>query len=95
MKSAADNIYSPSLFELLNCETTENDENNQSYDKDTSIVYSDTKYTFSKHKESKRPEEVVTRFPENQHNFQKKCTLPGEKTYKEAGKLITNNYPHQ
>ena len=24
------------------------------------------------------------RFPENQHTFQKKCTVPGEKTYKEA-----------
>ena len=25
MKSAADSIYSPNRFELLNCETTEND----------------------------------------------------------------------
>ena len=42
MKSAAENINSPNRFELLNCETTEKDENNQSYDKDTSIVYNNT-----------------------------------------------------
>ena len=34
MKSAADSIYSQNRFELLNCETAENDENDHPYDKD-------------------------------------------------------------
>ena len=38
MKNAADNIYSPNRFEILNCETKENDENDHPYHKDTSIV---------------------------------------------------------
>ena len=42
MKSAADSIYSPNRFRLLNCEATENDENDHLYHKDTSIVRSDT-----------------------------------------------------
>ena len=41
VKSAADNIYSPSRFELLNFDITENDENDHPYHKDTSIVGSD------------------------------------------------------
>ena len=43
MNSAADSIYSPNGFELLNCEVTENNENDHPYHKDTSIVGSDTK----------------------------------------------------
>ena len=42
MKSAADSIYSPNCFELLNCETTGNDKNSHPYHKDTTIVCSDT-----------------------------------------------------
>ena len=34
MKSAADSIYSQNRFELLNCETAENDENDHPYHKD-------------------------------------------------------------
>ena len=84
MKSAADSIYSPNRFELLNCETTENDENDHPYHKDTSIVGSDTINHHSRYKQSKRPEVVVNRFPEKQHTFQKKRTVPGDKTHKEA-----------
>ena len=80
MRSAADSIDSPNRFELLNCETKENDENNHPYHKDTSIVGSDTINHHSRYKQSKRPEVVVYRFPENQHTFQKKCTVPGDKT---------------
>ena len=40
MKSAADSLYY--RFELLNCETTENDENDHPYHKDASIVSIDT-----------------------------------------------------
>ena len=36
MKSAADSIYAPNRFELLNCETTENDKNDLPYHKDNS-----------------------------------------------------------
>ena len=90
MKSAADSIYSPNRFDLLNCETTENDENDHPYHKDTSIVGSDTINHHSRCKQSKRPEVVVNRFPENQHIFQKKCTVPGEKTYKEAATEATH-----
>ena len=82
MKSAANSIYSPNCFELLNCETTENDEDNHPYHKDTSIVGSDTINHHSRYKQSKRPEVVVNRFSENQHTFQKKCTVLGVKTYK-------------
>ena len=57
-------MYSPNRFELLNCETTENDENDRPYYKDTSIVGSDTINHHSRHKQSKRPEAVVNRFPE-------------------------------
>ena len=42
MKSAVDSIYSPNRVELLNCEATENDENDPPYHKDTSIVVFDT-----------------------------------------------------
>ena len=42
MKSAAESIYTLNRFELLSCETTENDENNHPYPKDTSTVGSDT-----------------------------------------------------
>ena len=90
MRSAADSIYSPDCFELLNCETTENDENDHPYHKDTSIVGSDIINHHSKYKQSKRPEVVVNRFPENQHTFQKKYTIPGDKTYKEAVTEKTN-----
>ena len=38
MKSAADSTYSPNRLELLNCETTENDENDHPCHKYTSIV---------------------------------------------------------
>ena len=41
-QQAADSIYSPNRFELLNCEATENDESDRSYQKDTNIVGSDT-----------------------------------------------------
>ena len=78
MKSAAASIYFPNHFELLNCETTENDENDHPYHNDTCIVGSDTLNHHSRYKQSKRPEVVVTRFPENQHIFHKKCTVPGE-----------------
>ena len=40
-----------------------------------------------------RPEVVVNRFPENQHTFQKKCTVPGDKTYKETATEKTNTTP--
>ena len=63
VKSAVENINSPNRFELLNCETTEKEENNQSYDKDTSIVYSNTVNPYCKYEQSKRPEEVAKRFP--------------------------------
>ena len=89
VKSAAD-VYSPNRFEVLNCETTENDENDHPYHKDTSKVGSDTINHHSRYKQSKRPEVIVNRFPENQHTFQKKCTVPGEKTYKEAVTEKTN-----
>ena len=79
MKSAADSIYSPNRFELLNCETTKNDENDNSDHKNTSIVGSDSINYHSRCKQSKRPEVVVNRFPGNQHTFQKKYTTPGEK----------------
>ena len=59
MKSAGDSIYSP----------TENNENDHPYHKDTSIVGSDTINHHSRYKQSKRPEVVVNRFPENQHTF--------------------------
>ena len=36
-KTAANQIYSPNRFELLHCETTENNNNDQSYDKSISI----------------------------------------------------------
>ena len=91
IKSAADSIYSPNRFELLNCETTKNDENDHPYHKNTSIVGSDSINYHSRYKQSKRPEVVVNRFPENQHTFQKKCTTPGEKKYIKKlsqGKLI-------
>ena len=85
MKSAVDSIYSPNRVELLNCEATENDENDPPYHKDTSIVVFDTVNHHSIYKQLKRPEAVVVnRFPENQHIFQKKRTAAGEKTYKEA-----------
>ena len=38
----------------------------------------------------KRPEVVVNRLPKTQHTFQKKYTVPGEKTYKEAVAKKTN-----
>ena len=79
INSAAESIYSPNRFHLLNCVTTENDENDHPYHKDTSIVSNDTINHHSRHKQSKRPEVVANRFPENQHTFQKKCTVPGEK----------------
>ena len=72
MKSAADSTYSPNRLELLNCETTENDENDHPCHKYTSIVSIDTITHHSRYKQSKRPEVVVNRFPENQHIFQKK-----------------------
>ena len=90
MKSAAYSIYSANRFELLNCETMENDENDHPYHKDTSIVGIVTINYHSRYKQSKRPEVVVNRFPENQHTFQKKCTVPGDKTYKEAATEKTN-----
>ena len=80
MKSAADSIYSPNRY----CEATENDENDHPYYKDTSVVGTDTINHHSRCKQSKRPEVVANRFPENHHTFQKKCTVLGEKTYKEA-----------
>ena len=55
LKSAADSIYSPNRFELLNCETTENDVNDHPYHKDTSIVGIDTINHHSRYKQLKRP----------------------------------------
>ena len=52
MKSVADNIYSPNRFELLNCETTENGENDHPYHKDTSIIGGDTINHHSRYKQS-------------------------------------------
>ena len=52
MKSAADSIYSSNRFELLNCETTEYDENNHPCHKDTSIVRIDTIHHHSRYKRS-------------------------------------------
>ena len=89
-KIAIDSIYSPNRFELLNCEAIQNDENDHPYHKDTSIVGRDTIIYHSRYKQPTRPEVVVNRFPENQHTFQKKCTVPGEKTYKEAVTEKTN-----
>ena len=68
MNSAADRIYSANRFELLNCEATENNENDHLY-KDTSIVGSGTINHDFRYKQSKRPEVFVNRFPENQHTF--------------------------
>ena len=90
MKSAADGMYSRNRFELLNCETIENDENDNLYHKDTSTVGIDTINHHSRYKPWKRPEVVANRFPEKQHTFQKKCTVPGEKKYKEAVTEKTN-----
>ena len=53
MKSAADRIYSPNRFELIHCETTEFDENDHPYHKDTSIVRIDTINHHSRYKLSK------------------------------------------
>ena len=78
VKSAADSILSKH-FELVHCETAENDKNNHSYHENTSIVVSNTINRHSKYKQSKRPEVLVNRFPEKQHTFQKKCTAPVEK----------------
>ena len=65
MKSAADSIYPPNRFELLNCENMENDKSSHLYHKDTSTVDSDTvNYPF-RYKQSKQPEVVVNRFPDN------------------------------
>ena len=63
LKSAADSIYSPNRFELLNCETTENDVNDHPYHKDTSIVGIDTINHHSRYKQLKRPQVVADRFP--------------------------------
>ena len=84
MKVGADSIDCQNRLELLNCETTENDENDHRYHKDTSIVGIDIINHHSRYKKSKRPEVVGNRFPEKQHTFQKKCTILGEKTYKEV-----------
>ena len=65
-------------------------ENDQPYDKDASTVCSDTINQYSKCEQSKRPEVAGHRFPENQHNFHKKCTVLGEKTYKEVVTGKTN-----
>ena len=62
MKSATDSIYSRNRFELLNRETTDNDENDYPYHKDTSIVGIDTINHHSRYKQSKRPEVVANRF---------------------------------
>ena len=91
MENAADVIYSPNRFELLNCETTENDENNHLYYKYASIVGSDTANHYSKYELSKRPEVAVNRFRESQPTFQKKCTILREKTYMEAEETNTNH----
>ena len=77
MKSAADITYSPNRFESLNCETTENDENDHAFHKDTSIVGIDTTNHHSRHKQLKRAEVVANRFPENQHTFRKKMYCSG------------------
>ena len=42
-------------------------------------VCSNTISQYSKCEQSKRPEVAVQRFPENQHNFHKKCTVLSEK----------------
>ena len=94
MKSAADSIYSANHFELVNCETTENDKNDHPYHKDTSIVGSDTINHHSRYKQSKRPEVVVNRFPENQHTFQKKCTVTGDKTSRQEAATEKTNTTH-
>ena len=78
-KSAADITYSPNRFESLNCETTENDENDHAFHKDTSIVGIDTTNHHSRHKQLKRAE---IDFQKTNTPFGKKCTVPGEKTYK-------------
>ena len=63
LKNAADSIYSPNRFELLNCETTENDVNDHPYHKDMSIVGIDTINHHSRYKQLKRPQVVADRFP--------------------------------
>ena len=90
MKSAADSIYYPNRFELRNCETTENDENAHLYQMDTSTVAIDAINHHSRYNQSKLPEVVTNTFPEKQHTFQKKCTVPCEKTYKETVTEKTN-----
>ena len=90
MKSAADSIYSPNRFELLNCENMGNDKSSHPYHKDTTTVDCDTVNYHFRYKQSKQPEVVVNRFPENQHTFQKKCTVSHVKTYKKAITEKTN-----
>ena len=51
VKSATDTIYSSNHIELLNCENTENHENNHPYHKDTSIVGCNTINHYSKYEQ--------------------------------------------
>ena len=75
MKNAVDSKYSPNRFELLNCKTTKYNKNDHHHHhhhhKESSIVGSDTISHHFRYKPSKRPEVIVSRFPENQHTFQK------------------------
>ena len=74
MISAVDNIFSPNRFELLNCETTENDENDHPYHKDTSIVGSDKcsrQYILSK------PNCETTENDKNDHPYHKDTSIVG------------------
>ena len=64
VKSAADNIYLPNCFEILNCETEETDENDQPYEMDSFIVCSDTINRYSKYEQSNRPKVVANRLEE-------------------------------
>ena len=61
MNSAAECIYSPNHFELLDCMTTKNDKNDHPYQKNTSIVGIDTINHHSRYKQSKQPEVVANK----------------------------------
>ena len=65
MESAADNVYLPDCFEILNCETTTNHENDQTYGKDSSIFCSDTITRYSKKEQSNRSEVIANICEEN------------------------------
>ena len=71
MRSAADSIYSPNRFELLNCENMGNDKSSHPYHKDTTTVDSDTVNNHFRYKQSKQPEVVLNRFQKTNIPFRK------------------------